>query len=87
MDREGKESTRRVEPHGLLVETPVWYVLARDVEKAAPRTFRPAHPAGPVQFFAGCSPAPRSLRAVEVRSYHADRSLRDGRLPWHPRPR
>jgi predicted DNA-binding transcriptional regulator YafY len=40
VDREGKESTRRVEPHGLLVETPVWYVLARDVEKAAPRTFR-----------------------------------------------
>jgi predicted DNA-binding transcriptional regulator YafY len=39
-DREGKKSTRRVEPHGLLVETPVWYVLARDVDKGEPRTFR-----------------------------------------------
>lgn len=39
-DREGKLSSRRVEPHGLLVETPVWYVLSRDVDKGAPRTFR-----------------------------------------------
>jgi predicted DNA-binding transcriptional regulator YafY len=29
-----------VEPHGLLVEPPVWYVLGRDVDKAEPRTFR-----------------------------------------------
>ncbi|HVJ14738.1 MAG TPA: WYL domain-containing protein [Polyangiaceae bacterium] len=40
VDREGKTSIRRVEPHGLLVETPVWYVLALDVDKAAARTFR-----------------------------------------------
>jgi predicted DNA-binding transcriptional regulator YafY len=39
-DREGRKSTRRVEPHGLLVEPPVWYVLARDIDKDAPRTFR-----------------------------------------------
>lgn len=39
-DREGRQSQRRVEPHGLLVEPPVWYVLARDVDKRAPRTFR-----------------------------------------------
>ncbi|MEY2930567.1 MAG: hypothetical protein RL033_1316 [Pseudomonadota bacterium] len=39
-DREGKKSTRRVEPHGLLAEPPVWYVLARDIDKAEPRTFR-----------------------------------------------
>ena len=31
---------RRVEPHGLLVETPVWYMLARDVDKSEPRMFR-----------------------------------------------
>lgn len=30
----------RREPHGLLVEPPVWYILARDVEKAEPRMFR-----------------------------------------------
>jgi predicted DNA-binding transcriptional regulator YafY len=39
-DREGKKTTRRIEPHGLLAEPPVWYVLARDVDKAEPRTFR-----------------------------------------------
>jgi predicted DNA-binding transcriptional regulator YafY len=40
IDREGRQSQRRVEPHGLLVEPPVWYVLARDVDKGEPRTFR-----------------------------------------------
>lgn len=39
-DREGRLSVRRVEPHGLLVQAPVWYVLGRDVDKAAPRMFR-----------------------------------------------
>lgn len=39
-DREGRRSTRRIEPHGLLVETPVWYLLARDLDKDEPRTFR-----------------------------------------------
>jgi predicted DNA-binding transcriptional regulator YafY len=40
VDRMGRRSSRRVEPHGLLVETPVWYVLGRDVDKAEPRMFR-----------------------------------------------
>lgn len=39
-DREGRKTNRRIEPHGLLVQTPVWYVLARDVDKGEPRTFR-----------------------------------------------
>jgi predicted DNA-binding transcriptional regulator YafY len=39
-DREGRASSRRIEPHGLLVEPPVWYVLARDVAKGEPRMFR-----------------------------------------------
>jgi predicted DNA-binding transcriptional regulator YafY len=39
-DREGRRTQRRVEPHGLLVQPPVWYVLGRDVEKREPRTFR-----------------------------------------------
>ena len=39
-DREGRRSVRRIEPHGLLVETPVWYLLARDVDKGEPRMFR-----------------------------------------------
>lgn len=39
-DREGRRTVRRVEPHGLLAESPVWYVLARDVDKGEPRMFR-----------------------------------------------
>lgn len=39
-DRHGRHSRRCVEPHGLLVEAPVWYVLALDVEKSAARMFR-----------------------------------------------
>jgi predicted DNA-binding transcriptional regulator YafY len=39
-DRHGQVTRRCVEPHGLLVEAPVWYVLAFDVEKSAARMFR-----------------------------------------------
>lgn len=39
-DRDGRSSTRHIEPHGLLVEPPVWYILARDRDRAAPRMFR-----------------------------------------------
>jgi predicted DNA-binding transcriptional regulator YafY len=33
-------TTRRIEPHGLLVVTPLWYLLARDLETGQPRMFR-----------------------------------------------
>lgn len=39
-DAQGRRSTREIEPHGLLVEPPVWYLLARDTVKGMPRTFR-----------------------------------------------
>lgn len=39
-DAQGRRSVRHIEPHGLLVEPPVWYLLARDVDKGAARTFR-----------------------------------------------
>lgn len=39
-DGKGARSSRRIEPHGLLVEPPVWYMLSVDVEKQAMRTFR-----------------------------------------------
>jgi predicted DNA-binding transcriptional regulator YafY len=39
-DGRGNSSQRRAEPHGLLVEPPVWYILTRDVDKKVPRTFR-----------------------------------------------
>lgn len=40
VDREGRASRRAVEPHGLLLQPPVWYVLAFDPEKGEPRMFR-----------------------------------------------
>lgn len=39
-DRHGERTTREVEPHGLLVQSPVWYLLARDLGKGEPRMFR-----------------------------------------------
>lgn len=46
-DRGGRTSIRRVEPHGLLVMTPVWYVLGRDVDNGEPRMFRMDRVASP----------------------------------------
>lgn len=40
VDREGRATSRVVEPHGLLVQTPVWYVLAWDPARGEPRMFR-----------------------------------------------
>jgi predicted DNA-binding transcriptional regulator YafY len=40
VDRAGAETRRTIEPHGLLVQPPVWYILSRDVEKGEARTFR-----------------------------------------------
>ncbi|HKU44492.1 MAG TPA: WYL domain-containing protein [Polyangiales bacterium] len=41
VDRNGQRSTQRtVELHGLLVQTPIWYLITRDVDKAEPRVFR-----------------------------------------------
>ena len=39
-DRTGKESRRIVEPHGLLVRAPLWYVIAWDAAIDEPRLFR-----------------------------------------------
>ena len=39
-DREGRRTRRRVEPHGLLVRAPLWYIIAWDSARDAPRTFR-----------------------------------------------
>jgi predicted DNA-binding transcriptional regulator YafY len=36
----GGAARRLVEPHGLLVRPPIWYVIAWDVDKGAPRLFR-----------------------------------------------
>lgn len=39
-DRHGKQTRRRAEPHGLLLEMPAWYLLSRDVDSGQPRMFR-----------------------------------------------
>jgi len=39
-DHQGRSTERQVEPHGLLVRPPLWYVLAWDTAKNAPRLFR-----------------------------------------------
>lgn len=39
-DRHGRPSTRVVEPHGLLVAAPLWYLLAHDRLRGEPRMFR-----------------------------------------------
>ncbi len=40
VDREGRRTRRHVEPHGLLVRAPLWYVIAWDRRRDAPRLFR-----------------------------------------------
>jgi len=40
LDRHGRRSTRLVEPHGLLVEVPAWYLLTRDTVTGLARMFR-----------------------------------------------
>ena len=39
-DRHGSETTRRAEPHALLVQSPAWYLLAVDLDREQPRMFR-----------------------------------------------
>jgi predicted DNA-binding transcriptional regulator YafY len=39
-DHQGRATERQVEPHGLLVRQPLWYVIAWDTGKNAPRLFR-----------------------------------------------
>ena len=37
---DGERSVRRLEPHALVINAPAWYLLARDLERRATRTFR-----------------------------------------------
>ena len=40
VDAHGRRTRRRVEPHGLLVRAPLWYLIAWDVRREAARLFR-----------------------------------------------
>lgn len=39
-DRDGRATARTVEPHGLAIMPPVWYLLGRDTATMLPRMFR-----------------------------------------------
>lgn len=39
-DRNGRISRRRIQPHALFVQPPLWYLLAYDLDRRAPRTMR-----------------------------------------------
>ena len=56
-DRHGKTSQRRVEPHGILVKLPVWYILSIDVDKQVTRTFRMDRISNPRPFNRPFSPS------------------------------
>ncbi|MCB9645461.1 MAG: WYL domain-containing protein [Deltaproteobacteria bacterium] len=72
-DREGRQTQRRVEPHGLLVQTPVWYVLALDVDKGEPRMFRMDRIA-----------RPRLLKGEFTPRLDVIRALLPAELDWRP---
>lgn len=46
-DQQSRRTTRQIEPHGLLVRQPLWYVIAWDPDKNAPRLFRADRITGP----------------------------------------
>lgn len=57
-DREGRRTRRRVEPHALLVRAPIWYIVAWDLRRDAPRTFRMDRIRSPVVDEATFGPRP-----------------------------
>ena len=40
VDKSGNETTRVVDPHGMMIQTPLWYLLVHDHKRDAPRFFR-----------------------------------------------
>lgn len=61
-DRVGSVTQRRVEPHGILVRFPLWYVLAVDIDKRAQRMFRMDRISNPRAFGRGFE---ASLEVIE----------------------
>jgi predicted DNA-binding transcriptional regulator YafY len=73
-NRDGTLATRQVEPHGLAVQTPVWYILALDLEKREPRMFRMDRIA-----------APRALPSVRFTpDDRVARALLEPSVRWQP---
>lgn len=57
----GRSTRRRVEPHGLLVRAPLWYVIAWDPKPDAPRLFRADRIRAPKVDAEGFVPRPHDL--------------------------
>jgi predicted DNA-binding transcriptional regulator YafY len=60
-DREGATTQRRVEPHGLLLRAPLWYIIAWDRDKQAARLFRADRIARPRVLETTFAPRPHDL--------------------------
>ncbi len=62
-DRKGARTRRRIEPHGIYVDIPVWYILAIDLDKDAARMFRMDRISNPRALRQGFSPSSDVLEA------------------------
>lgn len=72
-DRKGARTRRRIEPHGIYVDIPVWYILAIDLDKDAARMFRMDRISNPRPFGRPFEPS----RAVVE-----EMMIRDGDWGW-----
>lgn len=63
IDRDDVTTQRRVEPHGLLLRTPLWYIIAWDPDKQAARLFRADRITNPRVLDSTFTPRPDELLA------------------------
>lgn len=78
-DRAGNESRRVVEPHGLLVRAPMWYVIAWDTAVEEPRLFRADRIRSPHVQAQKFVPRPHELvrgLCPDARPVHASQSVK-----------
>jgi predicted DNA-binding transcriptional regulator YafY len=61
VDVHSRRSRRRVEPHGLLIRAPLWYVIAWDPQRDGPRLFRADRISRPAVTSRGFLPRPHEL--------------------------
>ena len=80
-DRDGNGSRRVVEPHGLLVRAPMWYVIAWDTDIDEPRLFRADRIRSPHvlaqkflprphELMRGLTPDARPVQTLQEENYH-----------------
>lgn len=69
-DRKEQATRRAIEPHGLLLRTPIWYVIAHDRLRDAPRMFRVDRMREVVLLDEPFTPRPPSWFEEHTRPYH-----------------